>query len=144
MKTIQVNDTLTSASQPSLEEIARLRDQGYTTFVNCRPDGEDGDQPGDAAERAAAEAAGLTYHHIPVTGPTITEADIRAFSRAFSAAAGAGAKVFGHCKGGGRPVALWALGEVLDGRLSAGDLDATGDRLGVDLKAAKDWLTRSR
>lgn len=140
MKTIEVNGTLTSASQPSLEDIARLRDQGYTTFVNCRPDGEDGDQPGGAAERAAAEAAGLTYHHIPVTGPTITEADIRAFS----AAVGAGAKVFGHCKGGGRPVALWALGEVLDGRLSAEDLDATGDRLGIDLKAAKDWLARSR
>lgn len=141
MTNVQVDATLTSASQPALDDFATLRDQGYTTVVNCRPDGEDDAQPGDARERAAAEAAGLAYHHVPVTGATITEADIRAFSAALHEAGG---KVLGHCKGGSRPVVLWALGEVLDGRMRPEDLDATGSRLGVDLKAAKDWLTRHR
>ena len=106
-------------------------------MINCRPDGEDEAQPGDAEERRAAEAAGLAYHHIPLTGATITEVDVRAFGQAVAASNG---KVLGHCKGGSRPAVLWALGEVLAGRLRTDDLDAEEKRLSVDLTSAKRWL----
>ena len=45
-----------------------------------------------------------------------------------------------HCKGGTRSATLWAIGEVLDGRMSADELDAVGQRLGINFAGAKDWL----
>ncbi|HEY0847198.1 MAG TPA: TIGR01244 family sulfur transferase [Noviherbaspirillum sp.] len=51
-------------SPGDLEEAARL---GFRSVINNRPDGEGGtSQPLDAELRAAAEAAGLFYAHLPV------------------------------------------------------------------------------
>lgn len=46
-----------------LAELARL---GFRSIINNRPDGEGGpDQPTGEQMRAAAEAAGLAYVHLP-------------------------------------------------------------------------------
>ncbi|HYD81636.1 MAG TPA: TIGR01244 family sulfur transferase [Paucimonas sp.] len=46
-----------------MAELARL---GFRSVINNRPDGEGGpDQPSGEQMRAAAEAAGLAYAHVP-------------------------------------------------------------------------------
>ena len=79
MQTIKVDERLSVAGQPQLADFARLAEEGISKLVNVRPDAEEAGQPGTAAERRAAEGAGIGYGFIPVTGQTITEADIRAF-----------------------------------------------------------------
>jgi len=50
----------------SMAEAARL---GFRAVVNNRPDFEGGpEQPTSAAIEAAAQAAGLAYRHLPVSG----------------------------------------------------------------------------
>lgn len=81
----------------------------------------------------------MDYGFIPVDGPTITEADIRAFQQKM---AEAGGPVFAHCKGGTRALTLYVLGEALDGRIQRSDIEDFGKTHGFDLSAATRWLER--
>ncbi|MGQ8632427.1 bifunctional sulfur transferase/dioxygenase Blh [Agrobacterium sp. DKPNP3] len=139
MKAVKINERLTVADQPMIAEFQSLSAQGFKTIINARPDGEETAQPGNAQERTAAQAAGMDYGFIPVTGPTITEADIRAFQKKM---AGAEGPVFAHCKGGTRALTLHVLGEALDGRIERDAIEAFGNAHGFDLSGAIRWLDR--
>ena len=66
-------------------------------------------------ERQTAKAAGLSFHFNPVALGTITEADIHAFQNSVSAVEGS---VVAHCRSKIRSATLFAVGEVLDGRVA--------------------------
>ncbi|MCE4223132.1 TIGR01244 family phosphatase [Methylobacterium sp. C25] len=137
MKLTPVDDKLSVASQPSEAEIAALGERGTALLINNRPDGEEAGQPGTQAEAAAAEAAGLSYLHIPVTGPSLSRADVDQFREAVLSAPG---PVVAHCRSGTRSLTLWAIGEVLAGNLGRAELIDYGARLGIDLSGAARWL----
>jgi uncharacterized protein (TIGR01244 family) len=138
MSAVKITDRLTVASQPDIGSIADLA-KDYAALINLRPDGEESHQPGNSAERAAASNASLGYEFVPVTGSTITEADIRAFQQAMNRTDG---PVYAHCKGGTRVLTLYVLGEVLDGRMRREDVEAFGKDRGFDLANAVRWLAR--
>jgi uncharacterized protein (TIGR01244 family) len=137
MPITKVTDKLSVSPQPDPGAFKDFARQGFTALINNRPDGEELAQPGSAAEQKGAAAAGLAYHHIPVTGPTLTADDVRAFQAAVAASPG---PVLAHCKSGTRSLTLYALGEVLDGRMPAEGLRAFGKALGFDLRGAEAWL----
>ena len=139
MQLIRINDRLSIAPQPDTGEFGDLRKQGFAALINARPDGEDADQPGTAAEEAAAKAAGLSYDFVPVTLRNITEADIRAFRDAMARADG---PVLAHCKSGVRALTLQVIGDVLDGRLALAEIPILGRRHGFDLGPASAWLEK--
>lgn len=139
MPVIGVTDSLAVAGQPGLEDFPALAAAGIKVMINNRPDGEEAGQPGTAAEAKAAVAAGMSYVHIPVTMANITEADVRAFQAAVTAADG---PVLAHCRSGTRSLILWAIGEVLDGRMTADELPPFGAERGIDLRAAQAWLAQ--
>lgn len=138
MTAVKITDRLTVASQPDIDSIAGLA-KDYATLINLRPDGEEANQPGNNAEHTAATDAKLGYAFLPVTGSTITEADIRAFQHAMNSADG---PVYAHCKGGTRVLMLYVLGEVLDGRMRGEEVEAFGKARGYDLSRAARWLAR--
>ena len=135
MHTVKLSADVTVASQPDLSEFRDIAAEGYVALINNRPDGEDPTQPGSEAEEAAAEEAGLAYAHIPM-GP-VTESTVRHFQSVVKGAAG---PVFVHCRSGTRSANLWAIGEVLDGRMEAGDLGPLSQQIGLDLSGAAGWL----
>lgn len=139
MRVAKITDRLSVASQPSAEAFQAIALEGFAAVVNARPDGEEAGQPGNEAEAASARDAGLAYSFIPVKGPTISEGDIRAFQDALSAAGG---PVLAHCKSGTRALVLHVLGEVLDGRMKADEIEGFGDAYGFDLSSASGWLIR--
>jgi uncharacterized protein (TIGR01244 family) len=132
-----VHEKLSVAGQPDAAEIAALGAGGTTLLINNRPDDEEPDQPGSETERAAAEAAGLAYLHLPVTGPSLSRADVDRFRDAVLAAPG---HVVAHCRSGTRSLTLWAIGEVLAGNLARADLVAYGRQRGFDLTGVARWL----
>jgi uncharacterized protein (TIGR01244 family) len=141
MSLTRITDQLWVSVQPNMDEFDQFRDQGFKTLINVRPDGEDADQPGNAKEKNSAHRAGMEYTFIPVTGPSITEADARAFQKAVADAEG---KVLAHCKSGTRALLLHVIGEVLDGRMELRDVAEFGRENGFDLSAAEKWLARYR
>lgn len=139
MKPVRITEKLSVAGQPALADFAALAARGFKAVINDRPDGEEPGQPGSAAEKQAAAEAGMAYSFVPVTGPTLTEADVEAFQAALAAAPG---PVLAHCKGGTRALTLHVLGEVLGGRMKAEAVQGFGASLGFDLAGAKAWLDR--
>jgi uncharacterized protein (TIGR01244 family) len=138
MRSVKITEKLSVAAQPAIADFPAIAAAGFTTVINGRPDGEEpGRQPGTIAEEKAAREAGLAYQHIPVAGPTLSEADIRAFQSTLANSKG---PVFAHCKSGTRTLTLYALGEALDGRLGASEMRAFGERFGFDLRGAEAWL----
>lgn len=133
----KVNDTLWIAPQLHEAEIVAAAGNGFSTIVNNRPDGEEPGQPGAGENRKAAEAQGLAYVHIPVVPGQISGDQVRAFQKALAEAHG---PVLAHCKTGTRSLTLWAIGEVLDGRMTKDDIAPLGERMGIDLTGARKWL----
>jgi uncharacterized protein (TIGR01244 family) len=140
MKPIAVTQKLAVAAQPKLSDFLELKRQGFTTVVNNRPDGEDPNQLGSAAEAEAARAAGLGYVHIPVTSTGMTEGDARRLKEAIEQAPG---PVVAHCRSGARSFYLWVLSGDLDSHTDA-ELLAKAAELGVDTNAARAWLATHR
>src|ERR1700724_1200831 len=138
MKPIAVTEKLAVAPQPKLSDFQELKRQGFTTIVNNRPDGEDPSQPGSAAEKAAAAAAGLGYVHIPVTSTGITDDDARLLKETIEQAPG---PVVAHCRSGARSFYLWVLSG--DSHADA-ELLAKAAELGVEANAARAWLAAHR
>jgi uncharacterized protein (TIGR01244 family) len=128
MKPIAVTAKLAVAPQPMLSDFQELRRLGFTTVVNNRPDGEDPNQLGSAAEEEAARAAGLGYVHIPVTSTGMTKDDARLLQEIIEHAPG---PVVAHCRSGARSFYLWVLSGDLDSHTEA-ELLAKAAELGVD------------
>jgi uncharacterized protein (TIGR01244 family) len=93
------------------EQVASLPGLGYTTIINLQFENE----PGVQAEMAAAEAAGITYVSIPLSGGTFTLSDAHAVAMALEANPG---HVLFHCRSGGRVSAVWALTRAINESLS--------------------------
>ena len=123
-----VDERFAVAPQIRPEDLPGLAGR-FTTVINNRPDGEEPDQPTAAEMGAAAEAAGLAYHHIPVVGRPTAE-QVRAMQ---AAAAGSSGPVLAFCRTGTRCIVTWAVGEASAGR-PAEDLTALGARAGYDLR----------
>ena len=123
-----IDETLAVAPQMLPEEVAALAQQGFAALVCNRPDGEEPGQPPLEAMRAAAEAAGLAFHHIPVSGGEFPPAAVAAFG---AIRRGTPGKVLAYCRSGTRAVTLDALANVHG--LSAAERIARAGAAGYDL-----------
>jgi len=133
----QVSDKLYIAPQITAADIHAAKAQGIVAIVNNRPDGEETGQPTSSENRRVAETVGLSYTHIPVVPGQITTGHVADFQAALAQADG---PVLAHCKTGTRSATLYAISEVLDGRMAKSDVMPLGERLGVDLSGAVKWL----
>jgi uncharacterized protein (TIGR01244 family) len=93
-------------------DIEALARAGVRTIINNRPDGEDPGQLPAAEARRAAEAHGISYHHIPITAASLSRADVDAFAATLRDAP---APVVAHCRSGTRSALLWALTRMREG-----------------------------
>lgn len=99
-----LSDTvLVAGRQLRPDDIAAVAAEGVVVLVNNRPDGEEPGQPASAEIEAAAGAAGLVYHHIPIAG------GIGPDQVAAMAAAMDEGKTLAFCRSGTRSAWLWAL-----------------------------------
>ena len=131
---------LSAAGKLDRSDIDALAEAGVRTIVNNRPDGEDPGQLPAAEARQIAEAHGIAYHHIPVTGPTLSRADVDAFAAVLASAP---TPIVAHCRSGTRSTLLWALTRVRDGADPAA-LIAEAARHGIDIAALPAIAARLR
>lgn len=130
MNLIQLTDRIGVAGQISLDQVARIAEQGYAVLVNNRPDGEDPGQPDSAELQAAAIAAGLEYHHLPVTAMNFPGPDVAHMARLF---ADESRPLLAFCRSGTRCANLWVATRPGAERAQA---EARARALGYDLGMA--------
>lgn len=130
----RLDETTLVAGQLLPEDLAALRAQGVMTIVNNRPDDEEPGQPSSGAMAAAAHAAGLTYHHIPVGGG-LSANQVAAMAEALD---GPGTTL-AFCKSGTRSTYLWALARASRGA-DAAELERGAREAGYDLTPIRMYL----
>jgi uncharacterized protein (TIGR01244 family) len=116
---------LVGSGPPALTDVPQLKERGYATIINLRMPSE----AGVAEERAAAEAAGLHYVSIPMTGSNFALADAHALREALRSAPPG--DVLLHCGSGSRVGALWAMAVAVEQGLSPNDAEALALRSGA-------------
>lgn len=102
----QIADNFSVSPQLSPADLAELARLGFRSIINNRPDGEGGtSQPLDVDLRAAAEAAGLFYAYLPVSG---TDFDERAAKRMRALVGELPKPILAFCRTGNRSSKLYA------------------------------------
>lgn len=101
----QIADGFSVSPQLAPGDFKEIASLGIKSVINNRPDGEGGpDQPTDAELRAAAEAAGLFYAHLPVAS---TSVDDTAVARMRALVGELPKPVLAFCRSGARSTKLY-------------------------------------
>ncbi len=108
----QLADGVIVGGQVAPHEVASLAAEEVTVLVNNRPDAEEAGQPLAADIEAAARAAGISYHFVPITRG-IGPADVEAMQQALREAEGG--KLLAFCRSGMRSALAIALARRAEG-----------------------------
>ena len=112
MQVTQHNADFSTAPQLAPEHMTAIANHGFRTVINNRPDMEGGpDQPTSAQMQAAAEAAGLAYHYLPVISGSITPEQVVQMAELVKTAP---SPVLAFCRSGARSTQLWMMGTAND------------------------------
>jgi uncharacterized protein (TIGR01244 family) len=134
----RINENVSVSGQIQPEDVATLKSLGFVAIINNRPDGESPDQPAGADIEAAAAAAGLAYHAIPLgregVNPDLVE-------RTRAVIEGSDGPVFCFCRSGTRSTTLWALSQA--GLADAQDIISQAAEAGYDMSHLAAYLGRS-
>lgn len=104
---LQVTPDFCTGAQPRPEHFAMLKSRGVKTVLNLRVPEEHRAEE----EKAAVEAAGLTYINIPVSYRNPTDADVDAFLKATDDVALR--PMFVHCTAAIRVGGFWLIRRVV-------------------------------
>lgn len=118
------------AVSPQIEpsDLPAIKDAGYVTVIDNRPDGEIGPHLHTDAMRAAVEALGMTFVANPVIGGMLTMDNVTAQGAAIAASPG---PVLAYCASGNRSSIVWALSQA--GKRPVDDLVGLPARFGYQL-----------
>ena len=129
----RVDATVACAGATPPEAMAVLRERGFNAVINFRTSGENGATVD--AGRAAAEAAGLNYVHLPFRQPTpeLVESFLSAVAEP------ANQPVFIHCGSANRVGAMWLIKRVKQDNYSIDDAVAEAEAIGLRSPALKEF-----
>jgi uncharacterized protein (TIGR01244 family) len=130
MNSSSLTETIAVAGQISPTQVAQIAAAGYKVLVNNRPDGEEVGQPTSALIEAAAVAAGLEYHYLPVTAMDFPGPDAAQMATLFDDVT---RPVFAFCRTGTRCTNLWVATRSVEERQEAAH---RAQALGYDLGMA--------
>lgn len=105
----KINDRVSVSGQILPSDIETIKQAGFVSIINNRPDGEAPDQPAGAQIAEAAQAAGLGYYEIPMGREGVTPDMVAATRTALEESDG---PVFAFCRSGTRSTTLWALSQA--------------------------------
>ena len=107
-----LTDDFAVAGQITPDEIAEIKAAGYRSIICNRPDDEQPGQPNVASVKAAAEAAGMEFRHIPVAGGIFPPDAVAATAKALDELEG---PIFAYCRSGARSTTLYGMAQQAKG-----------------------------
>ncbi|WEK04454.1 MAG: TIGR01244 family sulfur transferase [Candidatus Devosia phytovorans] len=134
----RINEHVSVSGQIQPEDVAAIKQAGFTAIINNRPDGESPDQPAGAEIEAAAKAAGLDYYAIPLGREGVSSDMVEQTKAALEGSTG---PVFCYCRSGTRSTTLWALSQA--GEMDAGEIISQAAEAGYDMSHLAGHLSRN-
>lgn len=116
----KLSDKISVCPQIFPEQLDFIKDSGFTTIINNRPDMEKPGQPFAGDIEKLAKEAGLDYVHLPMCPGQITPELLASMAETMRAAKG---PILAHCASGMRSATLWCFVHVkemgVDGVINA-------------------------
>ena len=131
----RLETTVACAGAITTEAMPEIRKMGFVSVINLREPQE----PGADIEkhRAAAEAAGLRYYHVPFNGAKPDPKAADAFVKAISSKGAEPA--FIHCAGGNRASGMWLIKRLVVDHWEVDKAVAEAEALGLTSPTLKEW-----
>lgn len=121
MDITRLNERISVAPQIKPSDIADLANAGFRAVVCNRPDNEEQHQPNAHSMAEAAQAAGLTFVHLPAVSGALTDQNAADMARALESLPSA---VLAYCRSGARSTRLIEMaGAMQSAALSARTYD---------------------
>lgn len=130
-----ITDTYAVSAQIEPEDVQTLVDEGFTTVICNRPDGEVPPALQAEAIQEAALAVGLNFVINPVVHGQLTQEILDIQAAAIDDAKG---KCFAYCASGNRSTVVWALSNA--GKLPTNQIIAAGESAGYQLEGMRNQL----
>lgn len=137
----QLDPNFAVMGQPPSEAFEQLAEEGFRRVICNRVEGEDPNQPRTSDMAAAAEAAGLSFVHVPVAMSALGQATVADMEAAIE---GADGPVLAYCGSGQRSTLMWSLIGCMRGRLTVEEALAKAAEAGYDLSGARPLLQSVR
>ncbi|MEM1435649.1 MAG: TIGR01244 family sulfur transferase [Pseudomonadota bacterium] len=112
MKLRQLTADSFVANQLEASDFAMLKQLGFRSVLNNRPNSESVDQPEEARLREAARRTGLRYAAAPIGNQDLTAAEVSATRAALASLP---TPVCAFCRSGTRAMLAWAIIHSQDG-----------------------------
>lgn len=110
VQTIQLAEGIDVASQIKTSQIPLLKEEGYATVIDLRPDGEAPDQPSATMVETAARANQMAFFYVPVPhGDKVPDEVVAALSKAMASSP---KPILIYCRSGRRATRAWSLAEA--------------------------------
>ncbi len=109
MELRKISDHLSVSPQIAIEDVAKIKDAGFATIVNNRPDGEEDGQPLWADIKNEANRVGLNFINLPVVDVAQTPKVVEQADRIIK---DANDPVLLYCRSGTRCTQIWALTQI--------------------------------
>lgn len=128
-----ITAAITIGDQPTEEDLARLKREGYAGVINLRTAGEP-DQPlSPTAESEKVKALGMDYLHYGVGGAPLSEQGVTAVCDFVDRYAQEGQKILVHCRRGARAAALVLIQQARLNRWKPEEVFARGKAMGLEV-----------
>ncbi len=135
MEIRKVDDSFAVAPQIQPDDMQKLAEAGFTAVMCNRPDAEEPGQPPIEDLRAAAQAAGLSFYLVPVSGGQFPTDALQEFRRIRQETAG---PLLAYCRSGTRSITMETLSNPED--LPADERIARAAVAGYDLSGLRAHL----
>jgi uncharacterized protein (TIGR01244 family) len=128
-----ITSAITIGDQPTEDDLARLKAEGFTGVVNLRNPGEPEQPMSPSDEGQKARAMGLDYLHHGVGGAPLTSQGVTAVCDFVDRHTQAGQKVLVHCRKGPRAAALVLLQQARVNKWQPDEVIARGREMGLEV-----------
>lgn len=108
-RVVHLHANIAVSEQLRPEELPELRDRGFTTIIDLRPDGEAVGQTPSTVMASSARANRMEFVYVPVPHGAIADSAVAALDKALSQRSG---EVLLYCRSGKRAARTWALVEA--------------------------------
>jgi uncharacterized protein (TIGR01244 family) len=138
-----ITDGITIGDQPTEDDLARLKGEGYVGVVNLRNPGEPEQPMSPTVEGEKARSLGLDYLHYGVGAAPLSEQGVAAVCDFVDGHTQGGQKVLVHCRRGSRAVALVILQQARANKWKPEEAIARAREIGLEVDGGLRMLVES-
>ncbi len=131
----RLETTVACAGAITADAMPEIKKMGFVSVINLREAQEAGTDV--EKHRAAAEAAGLRYYHVPLNGAKPDPKAADAFVKIISSKEAAPA--FIHCASANRAAAMWMIKRIVVDKWEVERAEEEAAAMGLTNAALKQW-----